>query len=145
MEDEIVKQWINSIDFKKLASECKSDLDSESLKKQNDEYFFKEMTRLSCELKEKFGIPQCSKNQFVGPVEFKEFDLTNIEDLNECEELLLSKMSFLKKYGKDLFFADYMNSMSMVMNEMKELDQKRQEVERKRRSEQYKRLKDEGE
>ena len=64
---------------------------------------------------------------------------------NECEELLLSKMSFLKKRGKDLFFADYMNSMSMVMNEMKELDQKRQEAERKRRSEQYKRLKDEGE
>ena len=35
MEDEIVKQWINSIDFKKLASECKSDLDFENLKKCN--------------------------------------------------------------------------------------------------------------
>ena len=75
--------------------------------------------------------------------EFKEFDLANTEDLNGCEELLLSKMSFLKKYGKDLFFADYMNSMSMLMDEMKELDQRRQEAERKRRSEQYKRLKGE--
>ena len=75
--------------------------------------------------------------------EFKEFDLTNTEDLNECEELLLSKMSFLKKYGKDLFFADYMNSMSMLMDEMKELDQRRREEERKRRSEQYKRLEEE--
>lgn len=76
--------------------------------------------------------------------EFKEFDLANTKDLNECEELLLSKMSFLKKYGKDLFFADYMNSMSMVMYEMKELEQRRQKAERERRNEQYKRLKEEG-
>ena len=73
-----------------------------------------------------------------------EYDLTNTEDLNEYEELLLSKMSFLKQCGKDFFFADYMNSMSMLMDEMKELEQRRQEEERKRRSEQYKRLKEEG-
>lgn len=97
MEDEIVKQWIDSTDFKKLASACKSDLDSENLKKQNDEYFSKEMTRLLCELKENFGIPQCSENQFIGPVEFQEFDSTSSKELEECRDLILSKMSFLKK------------------------------------------------
>ena len=74
----------------------------------------------------------------------KAFDSTSTKDLNECEELLLSKMSFLKKYGKDLFFADYMNSMSMLMDEMKEIEQRKQEEEKKRRGEQYKRLKEEG-
>ena len=97
MEDEVVKQWINNIDFKKLASACESDLDFESLKKQNDEYFFEETTRLLCELKENFGIPQCSENQFVGPVEFQEFDSTSPKELEECGDLVLSKMSFLKK------------------------------------------------
>ena len=80
MEDEVVKQWIDSIDFKKLASACKSDLDSESLKKLNDEYFFEETTRLLCELKDNFGISKCSENQFVGPIEFKEFDSKSPED-----------------------------------------------------------------
>lgn len=76
--------------------------------------------------------------------DYIEYDLTNTEDLNECEELLLTKMSFLKKYGKDLFFADYMNSMSMLMDEMKGIEQRKQEEEQKRRNEQYKRLKEEG-
>ena len=143
MEDEIVKQWINSIDFKKLASECKSDLDSESLKKQNDEYFSKEMASSLVGFKEKFGIPQCSENQFVGPVEFKEFDLTNAEDLNECYELVLSKLNFL-----DTLLQDKENKNTFIMQEYRELQGLRMEIEQrkedKRKSEQYKRLKEEG-
>lgn len=143
MEDEIVKQWINSIDFKKLASECKSDLDSESLKKRNDEYFSEETTRLLCELKENFGIPQCSENQFVGPVEFKEFDLTNAEDLNECYELVLSKLNHL-----EILLRDKDNINIFTMQEYGKLQYLRMKIERKkeekRRSEQYKRLKEEG-
>lgn len=143
MEDEIVKQWINSIDFKKLASECKSNLDSESFKKQNAEYFSKEMTRLLVKFKEKFGIHQCSENQFVGPVEFKEFDLTNTEDLNECYELVLSKLNFL-----DTLLQDKENKNTFTMKECRELQGLRMKIEQrkeeKRRSEQYKRLKEEG-
>jgi len=143
MEDEIVKQWINSIDFKKLASECKSDLDSESLKKRNDEYFSEERARLLCKLKENFGIPQCSENQFVGPVEFKEFDLTNTEDLNECYELVLSQLNHL-----DILLQDKENKNIFTMQEYGKLQGLRMEIEQKkeekRRSEQYKRLKEKG-
>lgn len=143
MKDEIVKKWIDSIDFKKLASECKSDLDFESLKKQNEEYFSKEMTRLLVEFKENFGIPQCSKNQFIGPVEFKEFDLTNTEDLNEYYELVLSKLNFL-----DTLLQDKDNINELTMQEYGELQYLRIEIEQrkedKRRSEQYKRLKEKG-
>lgn len=141
MEDEIVKQWIDDIDFKKLVSECKSNLDPESFKKQNAEYFSEEMTRLLVEFKEKFGIPQCSENQFVGPVEFKEFDLTNTEDLNECYELVLSKLNHL-----DILLRDKENRNIFIMQRYVELRSLRMEIEQrkedKRRNEQYKRLKE---
>jgi hypothetical protein len=72
-----------------------------------------------------------------------EYDLMNTEDLNECYELVLSKLNFL-----DTLLQDKENKNTFTMQEYRELQGLKMEIEQrkeaKRRSEQYKRLKEEG-
>lgn len=72
-----------------------------------------------------------------------EYDLTNTEDLNECYELVLSKLNFL-----DTLLQDKENKNTFTMQEYRELQGLRMKIEQrkedKRRNEQYKRLKEEG-
>ena len=70
-----------------------------------------------------------------------EYDLTNTEDLNECYELVLSKLNHLETLLRD---KDNINIFTMQeYGKLQCLRMKiEQKKEEKRRSEQYKKLKE---